>query len=215
MSIAIVVGASGLVGSNVVDQLVLQREVRQVVTLTRRPCIHANEKVVNHVINFDDLEQHKDLIKGDMLFSCLGTTLKRAGSIAAQRIVDIDYQLNAAKVAAENQVKHYLLVSSSGANYQSRNQYLRMKGELEQAIGLLNFEKISVFQPSLLLGERDHTRFGETLGGVILPQLCKLPGLRKYRPIKGEELAQKMVKFALSNYQSTGCSHFTLDQCFP
>jgi uncharacterized protein YbjT (DUF2867 family) len=123
-----------------------------------------------------------------------GDDPQAAGSIAAQRKVDLDYQYYAARLAVDRGVRHYLLVSASGANTTSKNPYLRMKGELEEKVQTLPFGRISIFQPSLLLGNRVEVRFGETAGAVLLPILCTIPGLRRYRPIRGEEVAAKMVQ---------------------
>lgn len=162
--VALVIGSTGLVGKSLVDQLVAANHIEQVITLTRKPVEHVSAKVVNHVVDFDLLELHASLFQANLMFSCLGTTLKQAGSIEAQRKVDFEYQLKAAELAIANGVSHYLLVSSSGANDQSRSAYLKMKGELEKRIKLLNFERISIFQPSLLMGERKEFRLAEKLG---------------------------------------------------
>ncbi|GAB2503287.1 NAD(P)H-binding protein [Microbulbifer agarilyticus] len=195
---AIVLGATGLVGRALVERLVKSDTYAHVVILTRRPAPHPSPKVKNHVVNFDRLENHQTLLSGDCLFSCLGTTKKQAGSIAAQRRVDLDYQLAAAQLAAKNAVPHYLLVSSSGANAESLSAYLKMKGELEQQVLQLAFKRISILQPSLLLGSRDHARAGEQFAAWLLPTLCKLPGLRKYRPITGDQVAQKLLVLSLT-----------------
>ena len=192
-TIAIVVGATGLVGRALTDRLADADHARKVMTLTRRPAPHASHKIDNRVVDFDRLENDAPLFAADMLFSCLGTTRRKAGSIDAQRKVDLDYQYRAARLAADQGVRHYLLVSSSGANAASRNPYLRMKGELEEKVLALPFERISIFQPSLLMGDRPEFRLGEKLGAMLLPILCALPGLRRYRPIRGDEVAAKMV----------------------
>nr|WP_010131319.1 NAD(P)H-binding protein [Microbulbifer agarilyticus] len=209
---AIVLGATGLVGRALVERLVNSTDFAHVVTLTRRPAPHQSTKVENHVVNFDQLEDYQSLFSGDCLFSCLGTTKKQAGSIAAQRKVDLDYQLSAAQLAANNAVPHYLLVSSSGASANSLSPYLSMKGELEQQVLQLPFERISILQPSLLLGSRDHARAGEQFAARVLPTLCKLPGLRKYRPITGDQVAHKLL--ALSLAAGPARQTLVLDQIF-
>lgn len=209
---AIVIGATGLVGRAVTDQLAHAAHIGRIVTLTRRPAPHASAKVHNQVVDFDHLEASAASFSGDLLFSCLGTTRKQAGSIEAQRVVDLDYQYKAAQLAAGQGVRHYLLVSSSGANDASRNPYLRMKSELEQKVQALPFERISIFQPSLLQGPREAVRWAEKLGGWLLPILCAIPGLRRYRPIAGRQVAAKMVQ--VSRTPGTGPAWFRLDEIF-
>lgn len=196
---AIVIGATGLVGRALVDQLVDAVHIGKVVTLTRRPAEHSSSKVFNHVVDFDYLEKYSELFDGDILFSCLGTTRKQAGSIAAQRVVDLDYQYTAAKIASKKGVNHYLLVSSSGANEQSKSPYLKMKGELEEKVKVLSFKRISLFQPSLLIGQRAEFRVAEKIGSWLMVTLCTPPWLRRFRPITGEQVAAKM---ALESEQS-------------
>lgn len=207
---AVVLGATGLVGRALVDQLADAGHIGKVVTLTRRSASHSSSKVFNQIVNFDHLEEWAPLFRADFLFSCLGTTLKQAGSIAARHTVDHDYQLKAAQLASDNDVRHYLLVSSSAADAQSNNSYLKMKGELEQRIKVLPFERISIFQPSLLKGERTDFRLGEKLGGWVLPLLGFIPWLRRFRPITGEQVAAKMVQVSLQSGQAL--EWFRLDE---
>nr|WP_239480508.1 NAD(P)H-binding protein [Parashewanella hymeniacidonis] len=213
MKTAIVLGATGLIGRNLVAQLANQAEYSKVIAITRRRVEYDFENVSNEVVNFDCLDDFSNIFTGDVLFSCLGTTKKQAGSYEAQRIVDVDYQLKVAQLAAKNKVQHYLLVSSRGANSKSNNPYFQMKGELEEQVIGLNFVRVSIFQPSLLLGERDHFRFGEAIGFYLMPVLKYLPLLKSYRPIEGGEVAEKMVQVSLSS--ETGKELFKLDEVFP
>ena len=209
---AIVIGASGLVGRAVVDQLAITDNIDEIITLTRKSFPHSSSKVFNQVVDFDNLDNYAPLFCADFLFSCLGTTVKQAGSIEAQRKVDLDYQFEAAAFAANNGVSHYLLVSSTGADDQSNNPYLNMKGVLEQRIKHLPFKRISIFQPSLLLGDRTDFRLGEKIGGWLMPVLYVIPWLRRFRPISGEQVAAKMV---LSSQQfGSSLEFFRLDEIF-
>jgi uncharacterized protein YbjT (DUF2867 family) len=209
---AIVIGATGLIGRALIDQLADADHIGKIITLTRRPAGHSCSKVHNQVVDFDHLEDHASSFKADLLFSCLGTTRKQAGSIAAQRWVDLDYQFKAAQLAADHDVRHYLLVSSSSANSNSNNPYLQMKGELEKRVQSLPFNRISIFQPSLLLGQRVEFRMGEKLGSWILPMLCTIPGLRRFRPITGEQVAAKMIQ--VSRQPGPSLEWFRLDEIF-
>ena len=210
--IAIVIGATGLVGRALVEQLVQAEHISKIVTLTRKVTEHASLKVVNHVVDFDHLQDHAGAFNGDILFSCLGTTIKQAGSVAAQRKVDVEYQFQAAQLAANNGVDHYLLVSSSGANANSGRSYLKMKGDLEQRVQSLPFKRISIFQPSLLLGQRNHFRVGEKVGSWVMNLLCFLPMLRRFRPITGDQVAAKLVQ--VSQQDGAPLAWFRLEELF-
>jgi uncharacterized protein YbjT (DUF2867 family) len=209
---AIVIGATGVVGREVVKLLGDNPEVDQIVTFTRREFDFESPKVINYVIDFDNLSQYQDLVEGEYFFSCLGTTRALAGSLEKQRIVDFDYQFQFAQMAQKNGVHHYHLVSSPGADAKSSNGYLKMKGELEEATLKLDFASRCYYRPSLILGERADFRLGEKLGAVAGKFLTVLPGLAKYRPISGEQIAHKMI------YESSrityGTHYFELDEMF-
>lgn len=210
---AVVVGATGLVGRALVEQLAAASHVDRVAAVTRRPFTHASPKVVNHVVDFERLHDHAAVFRGAWLFSALGTTKAQAGSLEAQRRVDVEYQLEAARLAAANGVPHLLLVSSAFADAANGNPYLRMKGELEQQVIALAFARVSIFQPSMLLGARERTRLGEALSGPVMRVLGVVPGLRRLRPIRGEQVAARMVQ--ASREPGAGVEWFRLDEVFP
>lgn len=217
---ALVIGATGVVGRELVDQLSQLADIDKVTAVTRRHIEYSSDNIINCVVDFDRLEEYSSLFNTDMIFSCLGTTLKQAGSISQQRVVDVDYQYRAAKLARTNGIKHYLLVSSSGANPNSSSAYLRMKGELEAKVAELGFTRASIIQPSLLLGERKDFRLGERLGSKLLPLICRLPLLNKYRPITGKQVATKMCLIALQQVASADnddapkLQYYRLDELF-
>ncbi|GAA0820874.1 oxidoreductase [Colwellia asteriadis] len=212
MKVAIVLGATGLIGRKLVDRLAKEDSVVKIVAVTRRTVEYASPKVINEVINFENIEEYGHIFKGDVLFSCLGTTVKQAGTVQKQRKVDLEYQYTAAKISSENNVAHYILVSSYAANEKSKSPYLKMKGELEQKVLRLNFKQITILQPSLLKGERESFRLGETLSNWFLPIVCKLSFLKKYRPISGDEVAKKMVSVSLSAIKENKV--YRLDEVF-
>jgi uncharacterized protein YbjT (DUF2867 family) len=123
----------------------------------------------------------------------LGTTIKKAGSEESQYAVDYTYQYEVAKAAADNGVKRYSLVSSAGANHRSRVFYSRLKGELDNDVKELPFEVITIMRPSILAGDRNESRPGESVGLFFMSFITKLPGLKKYRPIPGITVAQGMI----------------------
>lgn len=197
-NIAVVIGATGLVGSELVKQLVTSTGVDQVVTLTRTQSNDASSKVVNHVVDFDNPESFADLVRGQWLFSAMGTTLKTAGSIEAQRRVDHDYQLWIAELAAKNGIEHYLLVSSAMARASAGNAYLAMKGELEDRVLALPLPRISIFRPGPLDGPRKENRIGEQVLIAVCRVLGVIPGLRRWQPIHARQVAAKMVRVSQS-----------------
>ncbi len=195
---ALIFGATGLVGGHVLQLALATEAYTSVVAFTRRPLSITHPKLKNVVMDFDKLADYKKEIVGDDLFLCLGTTIKKAGSEAAFRVVDFDYPLAAAKMAKENGVHQVLLCSAVDADAQSKIFYNRMKGLLEDALKDLNVNTLHIFQPSLLLGERNENRFGESVAKVVGKFLDKIVGglLSKYRPVEGETVASAMVKSA-------------------
>jgi uncharacterized protein YbjT (DUF2867 family) len=192
--IALVIGSTGLVGTQLVKQLLDSPEYDLVKTFTRRTVTINHPKYKNHKVNFDDLESVKDLIQGDDVYSCMGTTLKKAGSIENQYRVDYTYQYNFAKIAKENGATHLLLISSPGAKPNAfYSPYLRIKGELDRDVAKLGYPKLSIFRPSVLAGERDEYRMAENLSIKVINMVKWMPGIAKYRPIFGKEVAQAMI----------------------
>jgi len=208
---ALVIGATGATGKDLVSQLLTDKGYDEVNVFVRRPLAVENSKLKTHIVNFDKPEEWKDLVKGDVAFSCLGTTLKAAGSKEAQRKVDYDYQYNFAKAAKENEVEDYILVSSYGANPKSKIFYSRMKGELEQSIKDLHFNKLTIFQPGML-ERKDSERTGEVLGGKIIKFANKFGVLTQQKPLPTEVLAKAMINS--SKIKSYGYSKIKLGSIF-
>lgn len=202
MKSAIVIGASGLVGSFITIKLLDDNRYEKVKVFVRNSLDIKHQKLEEYIVNFDMLEDWKDRVTGDELYSSLGTTIKKAGSKEKQYKIDFTYQYDIAKAASENGVKTYLLVSSVGADYKSSNFYLRMKGNLDEKIQQLNFERIRIFRPSILVGLRSETRLGESIGIKIAGIVTKIiPALKKYKPINASKVAESMIKSA--NYESS------------
>lgn len=189
---AIVIGATGLVGNALVQQLITDEQYGRIVILHRRSIGIHHPKLEVHIVNFDQPDTWRDLVKGDVLFSAMGTTLRKAGSKAAQYQVDFTYQYEVAKAASANQVPQYVLVSAAMAKPTSPFFYAKMKGQLEAAITTLSFQYIHIFQPGLLTGERKERRRAEEWSAVILGWIAKIPLLGHWRPISGEEVARAM-----------------------
>ena len=208
---ALVIGATGATGKDLVQKLLADKDFEEVHAFVRRPLNIENDKLKSHIVNFEQPDEWKDLVKGDVAFSCLGTTLKDAGSKEAQRKVDYDYQYNFAKAAKENEVEDYILVSSYGANPKSKIFYSRMKGELEQSIKALHFNKLMIFQPGML-DRKDSERTGEVLGGKIIKFANKFGVLTQQKPLPTAVLAKAMINS--SKIKSYGYSKIKLGSIF-
>jgi uncharacterized protein YbjT (DUF2867 family) len=195
MSQAVLIGATGLVGSEVLRLLLADPRFGAVVVLGRRPVGVPHPKLREHVVDFAAPAGWSDLVRGDVLLSALGTTLRAAGSAAAQREVDHGHQYRAAAAARRNGVGTYVLVSSSGASPRSRIFYSRMKGELERDVEALGFARTRILRPGLLDGARREERPGERWALRILRPLAPvLPA--SARPIRVAIVARAAVEAA-------------------
>jgi uncharacterized protein YbjT (DUF2867 family) len=188
---ALLIGASGLVGGALLETLLADPAYLAVTVLVRRPLARAHPKLTQVTADFDHLDQYRAYFHVDDLFCALGTTIKQAGSQAAFRRVDFDYPVALARLAKDEGAGHYLLVSSVGADPQSRIFYSRIKGEVEAAIQAIGYPTVSIFRPSLLLGQRRPRRPMEELSGLITKPFGWALG--KYRPIEAKTVAQAMV----------------------
>ena len=193
---ALVIGATGATGRELVKSLLNDNEVEKVTIFVRNLLTLEHDKLKTHVIDFTEIEKHKDLIKGDVFFSALGTTKKDAGGKDQQFKIDYTFQYKFAKIAAENGVENYSLVSSTGANANSSFFYPKIKGALEEAVKKLKFKKIDIFQPPMLVRQQDLMRSGEKSGIKLLNILNKIGILKSQKPLKVNKLAEKMVKNA-------------------
>lgn len=196
MRTALIAGATGLVGGQLLRQLLDAPEYDRVIALGRRPPDFTHPRLVPVSADFAALETvTADLHCADA-FCCLGTTIKKAGSPAAFRAVDHVAVLAFAWTARRNGAARFFVISSLGANARSRVFYNRVKGETEEALEVLDFKTLAIFRPSLLLGRRAETRLGERIGEVImwLAEPMLLGRLRKYRAIQAEVVARAMVR---------------------
>ena len=194
---ALVIGATGAVGKDLVHQLLADESFERVDIFVRREVDIPSSRLVVHVVDFDNPESWSDQLQGDVLFSCMGTTIKAAGSQDAQWKVDYTYQYNAAKAARSNGVPTYVLVSSIGSDPKSKVFYTRMKGALDEAVKKLGYESCFILRPTSLI-RKESDRFGENAGVVILRALNAIGLLRSLAPMPTEAVAAAMISLAKS-----------------
>ncbi|MEH7097696.1 NAD(P)H-binding protein [Neobacillus vireti] len=192
---ALLIGATGATGKDLLDLLLKDDSFHQVDIFVRRELDIQHKKLKIHVIDFDKPEQWKNLVKGDVLFSCLGTTLKAAGSKEAQWKVDYDYQFQFAKFARKNNVNHCVLVSSGFSSPNSPFFYTKMKGQLEEAVKGLGFPTLSIFNPPVLI-RKNSDRTMEVAGLKAIQFFNKIGILRSQKPLPTVILAQAMINSA-------------------
>ena len=194
---ALVIGATGAVGKDLVQRLLADDTFVRVDIFVRREVKIPSAKLITHVVDFDHPETWADKLQGDVLFSCLGTTIKAAGSQDAQWKVDYTYQYEAAKAAKANGVKTYILVSSVGANAQSKVFYTKMKGALDDAVQELGFEGCFILRPPSLI-RKGSDRFGEKVGVAALKAFNAIGIFRSWTPMPTEAVAAAMIRLAKS-----------------
>ena len=194
---ALVIGATGATGKDLVRMLLEDESFGSVDIFVRRDVAASSPKLHVHVVDFDKPEQWSYLLTGDVLFSCLGTTIKAAGSQEAQWKVDYTYQFDAAKAARSNGVKNYVLVSSIGASSKSKAFYPRMKGALEDAVRELGFPGLFILRPPSLV-RKGSDRFGDRAGVAILRTLNSVGLMRSLRPMPTQEVAAAMIRLSKS-----------------
>lgn len=190
---AILIGATGLTGSHLLNVLLDDERYSKIIVFGRRSCSVSHPKLQEHLINFDYPDQWRDLVKGDVLFSCLGTTLKRAGGKDKQYTIDYTYQLQFAQAASSNNVGSYVLVSSTGANSKSAFFYMRMKGQLEEQVQTLSFEQIHIMRPNILDGPRLEKRHAENFSLKIIHFLNTIGLFKKMKPTHVSDLSKEMA----------------------
>lgn len=205
---ALVIGATGATGKPLVENLLNDPFFEEVIVFVRKAPAAVHEKLTVHVVDFNAMEQWRDLITGDVVFSCMGTTIKEAKTKANQWKIDYEYPYQFAKYAKENGCNTHVLVSSYGASSQSRMFYPQMKGKLEEAIKALDYSCNIVFQPGVLI-RKDTDRAMEQLSVGLIRFLNRLGIYRSYEPLPTEDLAYAMIAAAKQN--TSGDHVYALD----
>jgi len=194
--IALVAGSTGLVGSALALKLDKYTDYSKVILLSRSGKAFINGKTENKVIDYDDLERSLSDINPDHVFCTLGTTISKAGSQKAFRYVDHDLVFALGKWALKKRVSYFGVVTSMGANAGSSFFYNKVKGEIETSLSNLDLRRLGIFRPSLLLGKRKVSRFGENVGKLIfsLSSFLFIGPLENYKGISADRVADAMIK---------------------
>jgi uncharacterized protein YbjT (DUF2867 family) len=190
---ALIIGATGATGKDLVNVLLQDPAYTQVVIFVRRQSGMAHPKLLEVLTDFDKLEEVSGSINGDVWFSCLGTTLKTAGSKEKQYHIDYEIPLQFAEIAQRNRVSRMVLLSAYGASPASSVFYSRIKGQLEEKIGSFAFDTYIIFKPGMLL-RKDTDRPAERMITAVLRFMNSVGLIRKFKPLPTSTLAEKMAK---------------------
>ena len=205
MKTALIFGSSGLIGNELLNIILQNNNYNKVKIFVRSVPKNNDTKLEIIQTDFTSLEKHKDSIVGDDCFFCIGTTHKETPDKNEYRRIEYDIPVKVAQIAKSNSVNSFVYISSIGANSNSSGSYLKNKGQVEEELKKMNFLKLAVIRPSILLGNRKPFRLGERIGIFVMKALSVffLGSLKKYKPIKAENVAKAMMSIAESNYQKT------------
>ena len=211
MKTAILFGASGLIGSHLLELLLSNNEYSKVKIFTRNSIKKNHVKLDIYNINFKQLNNHKDNITGDDLFFCIGTTKKQTPNKLDYIETELKLPITIAQIAKENNIKSFIYISSGGSNAKSKNLYLQNKGKAEDEIVKLSFGFTAIIQPSLLLGNRSEFRIGERIAQFIFKKLSFIfiKKLRPFKAIQALTVARAIIR--ITNRQEKGV-YFTSEK---
>jgi len=192
-----------MVGNYLLQELANDPYFETIRVIVRRPFVKTNDKIEVKLVDFNDYESLKLAIDGsDVLFCLVGTTQKKVkGDTDLYRKIDFDIPVKAARMCKETGCEKFIIITSVGADSKSKNFYLRLKGEVEDAIANSGLESIHIMQPSILLGERKEARTGERIGKAVMNGVSFLliGALRKYKPLRGWSVARAMINVSKNN----------------
>ena len=203
MKTALVFGSSGLVGGHLLNQLIKDTNYSKIKLFVRSEPEISDPKVEIIKTDFNNLENHKEDIKGDDCFFCIGTTKQNSPDKSEYRRVELEVPKQVAQIAKSNSVNSFVFVSSGYADPKSSGDYLKFKGEVEEELKRLNFPKLGIMRPSFLLGDRKEKRVGEKIGIFVFKLLSPLflGPLKKMKPIQSETVAKAMISSANKNLE--------------
>ena len=200
--IAVIIGATGAVGKEILKEILADNFYNKVYILGRESIVKLGdeERLTKIIVDFENLNFDTSILEDADVFASLGTTIKIAGSKENQRKIDVDYTVNFSKLC-EGKVRSFNVVSAIGANSKSKNFYNSLKGELEDKLKALNLGVLRIFQPSLLISKRADKRFLEQMFMRVAPifQLVLKGKAKKYSPIEVSVLGREIVRFAIEN----------------
>jgi uncharacterized protein YbjT (DUF2867 family) len=200
MKTALVFGSSGLVGGNLLNQLIENDNYNKIKIFVRSEPENNDPKVEIIKTDFNNLENHKEVIRGDDCFFCIGTTKQNSPDKSEYRRVELEVPKQIAQIAKSNSLSSFVFVSSGYADPKSSGDYLKFKGEVEEELKRLNFPKLGIMRPSFLMGDRKEKRVGEKIGIFVFKLLSPLfiGPLKKMKPIHSATVAKAMIKISKS-----------------
>ena len=205
MKTALLFGASGLVGSHVLSQLISNNNYSKIKLFVRTTINISDPKIEIIQTDFKNLENHREDIKGDDCFFCIGTTKKNSPDKNEYKRVELEVPKQVAQIAKSNSVNSFVFISSGYADPKSSGDYLRFKGEVEEELKRLNFSKLGIMRPSFLLGDRKEKRIGEKIGIFVFKLLSPLflGPLKKMKPIHSATVAKAMITITQNKVSKT------------
>ena len=191
----LLIGASGLIGSELVQLLLRDDKIKTVKVFVRKSLDITDQKLIEILVDFENLEDFKHEFQGDALFCCIGTTRKKTPDLAAYKAIDYGIVLAAANLARSNQVPQVHLVSAIGAAVSSKIFYNRLKGEIEKDVLKLDFPTTVIYQPAMLIGQRSESRPAEFIAQKLMPffDIFLLGKTQKYHSIEAKKVAESML----------------------
>ena len=203
MKTALLFGSSGLVGGHLLNQLIKDTNYSKIKLFVRSVPEISDSKVEIIKTDFNNLENHKEDIKGDDSFFCIGTTKQNSPDKDKYRRVELEIPKEIAQIAKSNSINSFVFVSSGYADPKSSGDYLKFKGQVEEELKRLNFTKLGIMRPSFLMGNRKEKRIGEKIGILVFKLLSPLllGPLKKMKPINSEIVAKAMIKAANENLE--------------
>ena len=203
MKTALLFGASGLVGGHLLNELIKENYYSKIKIFVRSEPKISDPKIEIIRTDFNNLQNHKDDIKGDDCFLCIGTTKQNSPDKNEYRKVELEMPKEIAQIAKSNSINSFVFISSGYADPKSSGDYLKFKGQVEEELKRLNFTKLGIMRPSFLMGNRKEKRVGEKIGILVFKLLSPLllGPLKKMKPINSEIVAKAMVAFVQSDTQ--------------